>query len=58
MLATHVSHLGVSVPSGREQRVQEGQTVMAASLPAAEVSDVRLGDVSGTRTKKEGDEFC
>lgn len=41
----------VSDPSGRQRRVEEVQTAMAASLPAAKVSDVRLGDVSGSRTK-------
>lgn len=49
--ATLVS-VSVTDPSTRDLRGEEVQTAMAASLPAAKVSDVRLGDISGTRTNK------
>lgn len=49
--ATHVGE-SVTDPSSCDLRGEEAQTAMAASLPAAKVSDVRLGDVSGTRTNK------
>lgn len=44
--------------SGHERRVEEVEVAMAASLPAAKVTEVRLGDDSGTRTNKSGDELC
>ncbi|XP_056900377.1 brevican core protein isoform X1 [Takifugu flavidus] len=43
--ATHVGE-SVTDPSSCDLRGEEVQTAMAASLPAAKVSDVRLGDVS------------
>lgn len=49
--ATHVGE-SVTDPSSCDLRAEEVQTAMAASLPAAKVSDVRLGDVPGTRTNK------